>query len=96
MFLHKGVGLNHRFEEMTLLDKAIANYEGKAKIYFEKLNMVENSPPDIRHKRKQELVAIKKHLEHEKRLMMVAADIQAGLVTYREYGKGAVEGLAGC
>src|SRR5690606_22694399 len=68
------------------------NYERKAKTYFKALNSAENSPPDVREKRKQELNTIKKHLENEKRLMMVIADVQAGLDAYREFGRGAIEG----
>lgn len=81
----------YRFDEMSPLDKAIANYERKAKAYIEQSNKAENTPPDLREKRKQELATIKKHLENERRLMIAIADVQAGLDTYRAYGRGAVE-----
>lgn len=82
----------YRFDEMSPLDRAIANYERKARAYFEQADKLENAPPDLREKRKQELTAIKKHLENERRLMMAIADVQAGLDAYRSYGREATEG----
>lgn len=92
MDFQNGKSTFYRFDEMSPLDKAIANYERKAKRYFEEMNKAEGAPPDIRAKRKQELIAVKKHLENERRLMMVIADVQAGLDAYREFGRGAIEG----
>jgi hypothetical protein len=79
-----------RYDEMSPLDRALEKYERQAKDFFDLSNKAE-SDPDIRKKRNMELSHIKKHLENEKRLVMVSADIQAGLDAYRDYGRGAVE-----
>ena len=79
-----------RYDEMSPLDRAIDSYYKKAKKYFADLNVAEKSAPDVRAKRKMELENVRKHLEHERRLMENVVDVQAQLELYREYGRGAV------
>lgn len=86
-----GVRTFLRHDEMSPLERAIQNYEKKAAEYFRGLNANENALPDIREKRKRELDKIKRHLENERRLINVLADLQADLDAYREYGRGAVD-----
>lgn len=42
----------YRYDEMTLLDRAIEALTRKAEKYFDDLNIAERSPPDVREKRK--------------------------------------------
>ncbi|AQT61459.1 AHH domain-containing protein [Cellvibrio sp. PSBB023] len=88
-FLH-GVSTDARYDEMSPLDRALEAYQHKAKKYFKKLNQLESAPQDVRERRKQELAAVKVHLEHERRLMESIADVQAQLEIYRDFGRQAI------
>ena len=86
----QGVKITVRYDEMSPLDRAIDGYYKKARKYFADLNVAEKAAPDVRAKRKIELDNVRKHLEHERRLMENIVDVQAQLELYREYGRGSV------
>lgn len=44
MDFQNGKRMFYRFDEMSPLDRAIANYERKAKTYFNQLNKADNAP----------------------------------------------------
>ncbi|AQT60627.1 AHH domain-containing protein [Cellvibrio sp. PSBB023] len=82
----------YRYDEMTLLDRAIEALTRKAEKYFDDLNIAERSPPDVREKRKMELEKAKRHLDHERRLAEVIVDVQVDLQMYRAKGRLATQG----
>jgi len=92
MEYQNGIQTTYRYDEMSPLDRAIEALTRKAEKYFDDLNVLEKSPPDIREKRKAELEKAKKHLEHERRLAEVIVDVQVDLQMYRSKGRQATQG----
>lgn len=60
-----GIQTTFRYDEMTLLERTIEALTQKAEKYFDDLNTVEQSPPDVIERRRIELEKAKRHLEHE-------------------------------
>jgi len=81
-----------RYDEMNPLDRAINEYSRKASEYFKKQLELEKLPPDVREKRKRELVEAKRFLEHQRMNAENYASIQASLDLYREQGRNATKG----
>lgn len=76
-----------RYDEMSPLERALNKYQRQADVYFKKLNRIENSPPDVRDKRKHELNEIKRNLALEFSLVENLGDVQSGLEAYRKEGR---------
>lgn len=92
MEFKNGVKTNHRYDEMSLLDRAIDNLLKRAEKYYSDLDALNHASPDIREKRKIELDNAKKYLEHQRRLSEVIVDVQAELEIYRTQGRQATQG----
>lgn len=94
MEFKNGIKTTYRYDEMSLLDRAIDNLVSKAEKFYSDLDHIGNASQDVREKRKAELESAKKYLEHQRRLTEVIVDVQAQLEIYRRQGRLATQGEA--
>jgi hypothetical protein len=83
-YLH-GVRLAPNYHELSPLDAAISNFEQQARKYHRKKNSFSGAQetPEQRKQREAELQSALKHLEQERRIALVTADVQVKLESYR-------------
>lgn len=81
-----GIRITPHYHELSPLDAAIANFESQAKQYHQKkrATLGVNETPEQRKKHENELAAALKHLEQERRLALVTAEVQVQLAAYQD------------
>lgn len=80
-----GIRLTPHYHELSPLDAASANFESKAKQYHQQKRVAlrVGEHPEQRKKHENELALALKHLEQERRLASVTAEVQVQLEEYR-------------
>ena len=84
-YLH-GVRLTPDYHELSLLEATISNFEKQARKFHRHRRSAAVLPetPEQRKHRESELQSALKHLEQERRIALVTAEVQVKLEAYRE------------
>ncbi|MCO1334004.1 AHH domain-containing protein [Microbulbifer sp. OS29] len=88
-----GKRVTPHYHEMTPLERAITEFEGKAKAYHSSKNsQLENETKEQRAKREKQLESALLHLKHEKLRALTQVEVQHQLEEYRQAARVATEG----